>query len=148
MARAITERERELIANRLLEQGYKLFSAYGLKKTNIEEIARAAGISKGAFYLFYESKEMLFMDVVELAEKQFRQQILAEIDQTGASPRSRFFSILKKALTLIKTIPILQFISGSDYDLLFRRLPAGRRRDHLARDQSFLAELIARCQAA
>ena len=54
MPKGFTEHEKELIGQRLLEQGYRLFSAYGLKKTNIEEIARAAGISKGAYYNFYE----------------------------------------------------------------------------------------------
>ena len=65
MPKAFTEQEKELIRKRLLEQGYKQFSAYGLRKTNIEEVASACGISKGAFYLFYPSKEALFMDVVE-----------------------------------------------------------------------------------
>ncbi len=68
MPKGFTEYEKELIRKRLLEQGQRLFSAYGLKKTNIEEIAKAAGISKGAFYNFYESKEALFMEVIEQAE--------------------------------------------------------------------------------
>ncbi len=46
MPKAFSEREKELLTQRLLEQGYRLFSAYGLKKTNVEEIAQAAGISK------------------------------------------------------------------------------------------------------
>ena len=65
MPRAFTEHERTVIGKRLLQQGYRQFSAYGLAKTNVEEIAKAAGISKGAFYIFYESKEALFMDVIE-----------------------------------------------------------------------------------
>ena len=88
MPKGFTEHEKELIRKRLLEQGYKQFSAYGLKKTNVEELAEASGISKGAFYLFYESKEALFMDVIELAEERFRQEILAAIDLPGPSPRA------------------------------------------------------------
>ena len=121
MPKAFTEHEKDLINKRLIEQGYKLFSVYGLKKTSIEELAQAAGISKGAFYLFYESKEALFMDVAELAEQHFRQEILAAVDLPGPSPRARLYAILKKAFSLLKTIPILQFFTGSDYDLLFRR---------------------------
>ena len=73
MPRAFSEQEKELIRKRLLEQGHRQFSAYGLRKTNIEELAEAAGISKGAFYLFYASKEAIFMDVVEQVEERFRQ---------------------------------------------------------------------------
>lgn len=148
MPRGFTEHEKELIRERLISEGYKQFSAYGLKKTRIEELTRAAKISRGAFYLFYESKEALFMDVVELAEKRFRREILAAIDLPGPSPRARLFAVLKKALALVKTIPILQFFTGSDYDLLFRRIPAEILQQHLASDRVFFEELIAHCRNA
>jgi AcrR family transcriptional regulator len=148
MPKGFSEHEKELIRKRLLKEGYKQFSAYGLKKTNIEELAQAAKISKGAFYLFYESKEALFMDVAELAEQHFRQEILAVIDLPGPSPRARLFAVFNKALVLLKTIPILQFFTGSDYDLLFRRIPAEKLQEHLASDRVFFEELIVRCQNA
>jgi AcrR family transcriptional regulator len=148
MPKAFTEHEKELIGKRLLEQGYKLFSAYGLKKTNIEEIAQAAGISKGAFYGFYESKEALFMDVIEQAEIRARQEILAIVDLPGPSPRARLYAVLKKAFSLFEAMPILRFLTGSDYDLLFRRMPAEILQEHLASDQIFIEELIIRCQNA
>ena len=148
MPKAFTEHEKDLISKRLIEQGYKLFSVYGLKKTSIEELAQAAGISKGAFYLFYESKEALFMDVAELAEQHFRQEILATVDLPGPSPRARLYAILKKAFSLMKTIPILQFLTGSDYDLIFRRTPPEKFQEHLANDRVFFDELIAHCQDA
>lgn len=137
-----------MIGERLLEQGYKLFSAYGLKKTNVEEIAKAAGISKGAFYLFYESKEELFMRVIEETEMRVRQQLLAAIDLPGPSPRARLFAILKKIFSLFATIPLLHFVTGSDYDLLFRSIPAEKLQKHLASDRMFIEEVITRCQSA
>jgi AcrR family transcriptional regulator len=148
MPKAFTEHEKDLISKRLIEQGYKLFSVYGLKKTSIEELAQAAGISKGAFYLFYESKEALFMDVAELAEQHFRQEILTAVDLPGPSPRARLYAILKKAFSLMKTIPILQFLTGSDYDLIFRRTPPEKFQEHVANDRAFFDELIAHCQDA
>ena len=148
MPKAFSDHEKELIRNRLLEQGYKLFSAYGLKKTNIEELAQAAGISKGAFYSFYESKEALFMDVIEEAEIRVRQELLALIDQPGTTPRARLFVVLKKAFGLFETIPIFKFLTGGDYDLLFRRVPPEKLQEHLASDGVFFDELIARCQNA
>jgi AcrR family transcriptional regulator len=148
MPKAFTEHEKELIGKRLLEQGYRLFSAYGLKKTNVEEIAKAAGISKGAFYHFYVSKEALFMDVIEQAEIRVRQELLAVIDLPGPSPRARLFATLKKAFSLFEAIPILQFFTGSDYDQLFRRIPAEKLREHLTSDRLFFEELITHCRKA
>ena len=88
------------------------------------------------------------MDVAEMAEIQFRREILAVIDRPGKTPRARLFAVLKEAFTLLKTIPVLQFFRGSDYDLLFRRVPAEKLQEHLAKDQMFFKELILRCQDA
>jgi AcrR family transcriptional regulator len=148
MPKAFTEHEKELIGKRLLDQGYKQFSAHGLKKTSIEEIAKAAGISKGAFYIFYKSKEALFMDIAEQAEEHFRQEVLAAIDLPGPSPRARLLAVLNKVFPLWKTIPLLQFFTRGDFDLLLRRIPEEVLREHLANDQKFMGELIARCRQA
>lgn len=148
MPKAFTEQEREQIRKRLHEQGHRQFSAYGLRKTNIEELAEAAGISKGAFYLFYPSKEALFMDVVEQVEERLRQELFAMVDLPGPSPRARLFAILHHAFHRVKTIPLLRFLTGSDYDLLFRRLPPETFQEHVAHDRAFIDELITRCQNA
>ncbi len=148
MPKRFTEHEKELIRKRLLDAGYEQFSTYGLKKTNVEELAQAARISKGAFYLFYESKEALFMDVAEMAERRFRQEMLAAVDRPGPSPRARLFAVLKTAFDSFQTIPILQYFTGSDFDLLFRKVPAEKLEEHLANDREFFRELVARCRAA
>jgi AcrR family transcriptional regulator len=148
MPRGFTDDEKKWIGGQLLEQGYKQFAAYGLKKTSVEELAGAAGISKGAFYLFYESKEALFMDVVEQAEKGFRREVLALVDLPGPSPRARLVAVLKRAFTLWKTLPILQVFTRGDYDRLARRMPAEKIQEHLRSDREFVEDLVARCQRA
>ncbi len=148
MPKGFSDHEKELIRARLLEGGYRLFSAYGLRKTNVEELAQAAGISKGAFYLFYDSKEALFMDVVEEAEARMRREVMAVIDQPGESPRARLYSVLRKAFDIFESIPLLRFVTGSDFDQLFRRIPAETLQAHLASDAAFIDELIAHCRRA
>jgi AcrR family transcriptional regulator len=145
MPKAFSQDEKEYIRRLLLEQGHKQFSTFGLKKTSVDELALAVGISKGAFYLFYESKEALFMDVVEQVETLFRQEVLAMLDSSTGSPRQRLFLVLKKAFTLWKTMPVLQFFTRSDYDLIFRRFPADKLQEHLSADQVFMQTLIERC---
>jgi len=148
MPKAFTEHEKELIGKRLLEQGTRMFSAHGLRKTNIEEIANAARISKGAFYIFYDSKEALFMDVIEEAENRVRKDILEVIDLPGPTPRARLYAVLKKAFDLFEAIPLLHIFNGSDFDLLIRRIPAEKLQEHLTSDQAFLNEMITHCQKA
>ncbi|TDD34935.1 TetR/AcrR family transcriptional regulator [Saccharopolyspora elongata] len=64
MAVAFTEEERERIAERLLDAAEQLFAAQGLKKTSLEELSAAAGIAKGSFYAFFDSKETLYKEVM------------------------------------------------------------------------------------
>ena len=45
---------------RILDAAAKLIVHYGYDKTTVSDIAREAGISKGAIYLHYSSKEALF----------------------------------------------------------------------------------------
>lgn len=148
MPKAFSTQERAVIQQRLIDQGVRLFSTYGLSKTSVDELAQAAGISKGAFYLFYDSKETLFMDVMEQVERRFRQEILVEVDKPGPTPRARLVAVFKKAFSMLETMPILQFTTGKDYDLLFRRIPPERLQSHFASDQDFILTLIARCQQA
>jgi AcrR family transcriptional regulator len=149
MPKGFTAQERELIRQRLLEQGYRQFSAYGLKKTTVEELAASAGISKGAFYLFYVSKEALFMEVIEeTAEKRLRRELLAAIDLPGPTPRARLLALFERAFAIFKMVPLLRSLTGSDYDVLMRRLPPEKLQQHMANDRAFFEELIERCRRA
>ena len=64
MARSFTEREKENIKRSLREACKQSWTQYGYKKTSVDDLCKQAGISKGAFYLFFESKEALFCEVL------------------------------------------------------------------------------------
>ena len=57
IAMQTTNLERE---ERILNAAAELFIHYGFDKTTVSDIAREAGISKGAIYLHYQSKDELF----------------------------------------------------------------------------------------
>jgi AcrR family transcriptional regulator len=148
MPKGYSEREKEIIRTRLLENGRKAFATFGLRKTNIEDLTRVVGISKGAFYLFYASKEELFMDVVEAAELQFRQQVLAEVECPGPSPRSRLKHVLHTAFSIWRSVPILKQVTQAEYSLLLEKMPPEKVKEHLQSDREFILVLIHRCQQA
>ncbi len=70
MARSFTEREKENIRKSLQEACKQSWTQYGYKKTSVDDLCRRAGISKGAFYLFFESKEVLFCEVLCSVQEQ------------------------------------------------------------------------------
>ncbi|MEA4909532.1 MAG: TetR/AcrR family transcriptional regulator [Chloroflexi bacterium] len=146
MPKAFSPQERALINQRLLEQGYRFFSTYGLKKTSVEELARSVGISKAAFYLFFASKEALFMDVVEQAEVNYRKVVLASLDEPGPNPRVRLVALLERAMTHWKAEPVLQIFTGGEYNLLISRLPPEKVAEHLQSDAEFVHVLVERCR--
>jgi len=67
---------------RIVQAAQSLFIRYGVKRTSIDEVARAADIAKGTLYLYYDSKEMLFAEVA----KHICADILAEARQASAMP--------------------------------------------------------------
>jgi len=146
MPKAFNEDEKKQIQQRLMAAGEQLFSTYGFSKTNVEELARAAHISKGAFYLFYPSKESLYMDVIEQAEVHFRQRILAAVEQPGPTPRSRLFRVLHQAFDLWQEIPVLRFFTSDDINWLLRSTPQEQIQQHMASDLVFMNELVGHCQ--
>ena len=64
MPRAFTDVEKETIRERLMQAGRDCFTRYGLKKTTIEDLTRPAGIAKASFYLFFDSKEALYVQIM------------------------------------------------------------------------------------
>lgn len=70
MARSFTEREKENIKTNLQEACKQSWTQYGYKKTSVDDLCRQTGISKGAFYLFFESKEALFCEVLCSVQEQ------------------------------------------------------------------------------
>ena len=80
MARSFTEREKENIKRSLLETCKQSWTQYGYKKTSVDELCKQAGISKGAFYLFFESKEALFCEVLCSVQEQICNAALKVIE--------------------------------------------------------------------
>ena len=81
MARSFTEREKENIKRSLQEACKQSWTQYGYKKTSVNELCRQVGISKGAFYLFFESKEALFCEVLCSVQEQICNAALEIIEK-------------------------------------------------------------------
>ena len=62
---AFTEEQNEIISRDLIRQARQCGVTIGMRKTSVEQLADAVGISKGSFYKFFASKELLFFAVLE-----------------------------------------------------------------------------------
>lgn len=61
MPTAFNENEIKFIKLKLIESAQECLSKYGVRKTTVDQITEMSGISKGSFYKFYPSKEILFL---------------------------------------------------------------------------------------
>lgn len=142
MPKAFSEQEQEVIRRQMREKGKKLFEQHGLKKTSVDELTEAAGISKGAFYLFYESKEALFLEILEQIEKEIQTTILEFATRPQTDEQKNVSQMLKSFLLTWDDYPLLKNFSKADFDYLVRKLPVERVQQHVSNDEAFASQII------
>lgn len=131
-----SEDEKERIRQALLDAGREYFARFGLDKTTVSELAAEAGISTGSFYAFFDSKERLYLAVLE-----------AE----GASVYGEALTALEEPETLEESVVAFMetFFAYAEEEPLIRRLLEGDYRDRLvdaateAERQQYKAEKVA-----
>ncbi|MEC5424512.1 helix-turn-helix domain-containing protein [Virgibacillus sp. C22-A2] len=84
----------------LIEAGMKLFAVKGYHSTSIQEIATEAGISKGTFYLYFQSKE----DFIATSFHYFHTEITERIEKVKQDNLSPKETLAKQITVLIHYI--------------------------------------------
>lgn len=80
--------EQAAVPRRLLEQATKLFAKKGFDRTSVQEIVEAAGVTKGAMYHYFGSKDDLLYEIyARVLREQTRQ--LESVAASGAPLRER-----------------------------------------------------------
>jgi AcrR family transcriptional regulator len=69
------------LKEKIVAESLKLFSLKGFLSTSINDILEAANTSKGGLYNHFESKESLFFAVLNEANRIWREETLADLDQ-------------------------------------------------------------------
>ena len=82
------EREKQQRANDILEAARMLFETKGFLNTTLQDVAKAAEISVGLIYRYFESKEDIFASLALKGAEQLDQEI-DTILKRAASQRKR-----------------------------------------------------------
>lgn len=97
---------------RILEAAAQLFAHYGFDKTTVSEIAREAGVSKGAIYLHFDSKEMLLEALLQRELAAYTERWLALIDR---DPRGGTIGgLYKNSLYALQESPFMSAVVRQD----------------------------------
>ena len=143
MPRAFTDSERDAIRARLLTAGRELFARRGIRATTVEQLARAAGISKGAFYLFYPSKEALFFALMEEIETELQGRLEAQVAE---APHDALRMLLCASLTARDENPLLDLATSVEAIAVMRTMTPEEQLTFMNRDVELtegIVELLA-----
>lgn len=79
----------------LYECGKTLFSVKGFKDTSVADITRESGYSVGTFYNYYESKDKLFLEIMERENAELMRQNIAmlNMDEDPVPLTKRFLAM-------------------------------------------------------
>lgn len=137
-----TEKEKTEIRNSLMEAGLRMFSGAGLSKTSVENLASSAGIAKGSFYLFFESKEELYYEIL-IEEEKFRDRVMERVLNMGLSPQKTMELFLLDSLDEIHKNPFFQRVFASD-DMLYvaRRVNETKLLENRLKDEQSMEHFL------
>lgn len=76
----------------LLEAAAGVFARFGFRKASMDDIARAASVSRQGLYLSFSNKEELFRRTLEYALKQQLSAATAALSRSGATLESRLIA--------------------------------------------------------
>ncbi len=121
MKEVLKAKVRDLKRELILEEASAYFEAVGLEEAKMAEVAERCGISVGALYKVFASKDALFYAYVAHQIARFMQRLeAATADVAGADEKLRIFARLKFATFCDKAKVIKDPLSGDP--LFFAKL--------------------------
>lgn len=131
----------------LYDTAKALFVEKGFKDTNISAITKAAHVAVGTFYLYFSSKEQLFMEIFREENALLKQRCLSALDLSQPP-----LAIIRQMMALnqqgIQSSPILREWYRSEE---FRKIEKTYREEHAIDSLNFLydafLDLVRRWQA-
>lgn len=142
MGAAFTPEEQALIRKDLKKVGKKYLLTYGMKKTSIDQLVAEVGISKGAFYKFYDTKEHLFFDLLEDIHDEMYEGITKVLsDSSISSPLERLESAVLFAYNCISVPSIMTFVTD-ELPSVLRKISPATIEAHIESDSLNVTKLL------
>jgi AcrR family transcriptional regulator len=135
--------ERSVIKKHLKQEGKICLERYGMKKTTIDELVKRVNIPKGTFYLFYDSKELLFYDILIDLHDLLQQTFLSQVQQyQGLIEEEEVTELIFNLYKSIDASFLPSFIASGELELLLRKLPPEVISEHAKKDDFRVEQLL------
>ena len=126
----------------IYECAIELFRTKGYDKVSVDELVKYANISKGAFYLFYTSKELLFFDTIIDYHKKLEKEFLNAINKHTNNITVDTLTDIISDLLINKKPYFVSIFVNSDVEYLNRKLPQEVLSKHVDDDVMLANELL------
>jgi len=82
----------------LVRAGLELLTEQGYVSTGLEQILKKAGVPKGSFYYYFDSKEAFAKAVLESYDDYFQHRLKTSFYQAGMSPMARLTDFVERSI--------------------------------------------------
>lgn len=144
MATAFTTEEKEAIRKKLHEVARECLQRYGVKKTTVDQMAAMVDISKGSFYNFYSSKEMLFFAVLEEYQIDVMNRLTEQLGMETKIDTNRLVQLLYDFYQDFRYSFMYTIFKNHEMELLIRRLPKEAITNHHLIDDRMVKKIVSR----
>jgi AcrR family transcriptional regulator len=112
--KGFSDEQRDRIRSDLLEAGRELFAQYGLSKTTVADLTGEVGIGTSTFYQFYDSKEALYLAVLDREGETIARRLSDEAVIEDDDPETVIRDFLRFLFDEIETNPLVRQLVVSD----------------------------------
>ena len=144
MATAFTSEEKEVIRKKLHKVAKECLQRYGVKKTTVDQMAAMVDISKGSFYNFYSSKEMLFFAVLEEYQIDVMNRLTEQLGTETKIDTNRLVQLLYDFYQDFRYSFMYTIFKNHEMELLLRKLPKEAITNHHLIDDRMVKKIVSR----
>lgn len=144
MATAFTSEEKEVIRKKLHKVAKECLQRYGVKKTTVDQMAAMTDISKGSFYNFYSSKEMLFFAVLEEYQIDVMDRLTEQLDMEAKIDTNHLVQLLYDFYQDFRYSFVYTIFKNHEMELLVRKLPKEVITNHHLIDDRMVKKIVSR----
>lgn len=134
--------QKEYIKEKLIEKAVEYAKTIGIRKTSVEDLTKAVGISKGAFYKFYNSKEELFFNAFELMENKIKQIYIEKLSALDNFSKQNLKEVFKEIVFSEVTAEVIELVEKVELDNMFLMLGENTISKHLIQDTASVEEFF------
>lgn len=104
----------------ILDTARKMFGRYGIHKTNLSEIARLAGVAKATIYNYFESKDQVYLEVLQREADDILNKIEAVVERVSSPIEKLRTFVHAKFRSMKEAVNILNLGREETYKVMSR----------------------------